>query len=313
MEHDSRLSLIVGGFVIASLAAFALAVVMLSSESGLFTPQYRLHAEFENVQGLLPGAPVWLAGREIGRVEDVRFSGDLERPVRVLLRVDRAVQSRIRADSVARIGTIGVLGDSYVEVSSGGPEAPALPEGARLDTVTPANLSEAIGKGTRALDAMADLAGNLNEVVMAFGAGGGGARAADAVNALSDITLEVRHGGGLLNSLIYDEYEGGGVESIERSLAILEDILDEIRNGQGILHTMIFESPTEQDLVMDFLAAGARLNSILDKVDRGEGTLGMLLNDPTLYEDLKTLVGGANRSLVVRSMVRLATEGEEAQ
>ena len=48
-------------------------------------------------------------------------------------------------------------------------------------------------------------------------------------------------------------------------------------------------------VVREALEAGARLNSILGKVDRGEGTLGLLLNDPTLYEEVKILVGGARR------------------
>ena len=55
--------------------------------------------------------------------------------------------------------------------------------------------------------------------------------------------------------------------------------------------------------MLETLEAGARLNSILAKIDRGEGTLGLMLNDPTLYEELKILVGGANRSRVVRSMI----------
>ena len=52
----------------------------------------------------------------------------------------------------------------------------------------------------------------------------------------------------------------------------------------------------------------ARLNSILAKVDRGEGSLGLLLNDATLYEDLKILVGGAQRSTLVRALIRMAVE-----
>ena len=47
---------------------------------------------------------------------------------------------------------------------------------------------------------------------------------------------------------------------------------------------------------------------ILEKVDEGEGTFGLLVNDPTLYDDLKSLVGGAQRSLVVRSLIRLSSE-----
>ena len=62
---------------------------------------------------------------------------------------------------------------------------------------------------------------------------------------------------------------------------------------------------------MQFLAAGGRLNSILEKMDRGEGTLGLLLNDPTLYEEVKLLVGGANRSTVVRSLIQMVTPEDE--
>ena len=64
-------------------------------------------------------------------------------------------------------------------------------------------------------------------------------------------------------------------------------------------------------LDVQVLEAGARLNSILAKIDRGEGTFGLLLNDPTLYEELKLLVGGANRSAVVRAMIRMATDDAE--
>ena len=63
--------------------------------------------------------------------------------------------------------------------------------------------------------------------------------------------------------------------------------------------------------MIEALEAGARLNSILSKIDRGEGTLGLLVNDPTLYEDIKLLVGGANRSAVVRGMIRsLSDDGK---
>jgi phospholipid/cholesterol/gamma-HCH transport system substrate-binding protein len=122
---------------------------------------------------------------------------------------------------------------------------------------------------------------------------------------------EVQTGGSLLHSLIYDEYGGGGVDSVERSLVVLEEILDEVASGDGVLHTLIYEPTSEQDVVMEALEAGARLNNILEKIDSGDGTLGLLLNDPTVYDDLKLLLGGAERSLVVRSLIRLSTDEEE--
>ena len=74
MDGNRRISIIVGAFVIAGLAALALTILSLSSQQGVFRDRYRLVAYFENVQGLLANAPVWLAGRQVGRVESVGFS-----------------------------------------------------------------------------------------------------------------------------------------------------------------------------------------------------------------------------------------------
>ncbi|MEK6706240.1 MAG: MlaD family protein [Bdellovibrionota bacterium] len=46
------------------------------------------------------------------------------------------------------------------------------------------------------------------------------------------------------------------------------------------------------------------MNSILDKINNGTGTLGALINDPGLYDDTKALIGGANRSRIIRNLVR---------
>jgi len=48
----------------------------------------------------------------------------------------------------------------------------------------------------------------------------------------------------------------------------------------------------------------SNLHSILEKIDRGNGTLGALINDPALYDDAKSLLGGANRNKIVRNLVR---------
>jgi len=314
MQSERSLRLIVGVFVIATLAAAAAVILSLSSQGGFFAPRYTLNAHFENVLGLQPNAPVWLAGKEVGRVEAVRFGALGGRhPVEVELRIDVGVQQFVRGDSAATVGTIGVLGDSYVELTIGTLQAEPLRDGDLIQAITPVGLGALISKAGGALDSISQLSNDIDDVVGSFDAGGGGERAAEAVAALSDMALEVKNGDGLLHSLVFDTYQGGGVESIERSLASLDHILNEVRTGDGILHELIYKETTEQDLIVEVLEAGARLNSILGKVDRGEGSLGLLLNDPTLYEDLKILVGGAQRSTVVRSLIRMAIDaGEEA-
>ncbi len=312
MKDDRRLSLMVGVFALGCLAVFAAAVLSLTSQRGFWTPRYRLVAHFENVQGLIEGAPVRLAGKDVGTVDSVSFGplGGEQPPVRVELQVDQDVQERIRTDSTATIGTIGLLGDKYIEISMGTGSAEVLANGAEIRSTTPLDISAVVAKGTVALDRVAELAGNVNGVVEEFASGMGTSRLTESAEAISEIVREVKTGNGLLHALIYDPYEGEGVQSISRSLATLEDILVQVAEGDGILHALIYESPDDQDLVMQAVEAGARLNSILARVDRGEGTLGLMLNDPTLYEDLKLLVGGAQRSVVVRSLISLARDEE---
>jgi len=307
MEGERRLKILVGAFVVLCFGVFAMLVLSLSAERGFFDPRYRLVAHFENVLGLQANAPVWLAGREVGRVERVSFAAlGSPRPIEVELRIDSDVQDLIRGDSTASVGTIGVLGDSYVEIGIGTLAAPPLADGDEIESLTPVGLGALISKAGRALDSIARLADDVDSVVATLESGEVGTKLSETVLAASELMTEIRDGEGLLHSIVYESYDGGGVESIERSLASLDQILNEVRTGGGILHELIYKETSEQDLIVEVLEAGARLNSILAKIDRGEGSLGLMLNDPTLYEDMKILVGGAQRSSVVRSLIRMS-------
>ena len=310
MPERNRTSLIVGSFALAALGALALAILSLSSKEGVFRARYHLTGYYDNVQGLLPNAPVWLAGTRVGRVESVNLStrADGKPAVKVVLVVDESVQDRIRGDSAASVGTIGLLGDRYVEISLGSPDEPVLEDGAEIRAANPASLARVIDTGTMALDNIATLAKNLNQVVVGFQGEKGGEGLNSTVASVADIVGEIQHGKGVLHSLIYEEHQGTSMASLEKSLTTLQAILEEVATGNGLLHSLVYEPLTEQDVVLEALDAGARLNSILAKLDSGEGTLGLMLNDPTLYEDLKRLVGGAQRSRVVRTLIQMSAD-----
>jgi len=314
MERDGRLALVVGSFVIVAALAGAVAIFSLTSERGIFVSHYPLVARFQNVQGLLPGAPVWLAGKEVGRVEDIVFEPvGSPVPVVVSMGIDISVQDRIRHDSVATIGTIGVLGDSYMEITVGTAAAAMIDAGGELRSQSPVNINTAVAKGSRALDNVATLAENLNSLVRSFSEEGGVQRTGSALDAVTDIMLQVQQGPGLLHNVIYDEYEGQGVESIERSLGRLERILFEISEGDGIMNALIYDRAEDQHMLLRAASALDSMNSILEKIDTGEGTAGLLVNDPSLYEEMQSLIGGANRSVVLRSMIRMAVENDEEE
>ena len=228
------------------------------------------------------------------------------------LSIDPVASDRIRNDSVASIATIGLLGDKYIEVSLGTASGTPLEDGAVLKTRSPLALGDVIDKGTVALDRIAHLAETVDGVVTDFSDSMGATHVSETTAAIAEFMREIREGEGLFHSLIYDEYEGKGVESIGRSLATLEQILGEIAEGDGLLHSLIYAPPEEQEGLQEVVSAARRLNSILTKVDEGEGTVGLLVTDPTLYEDMKRLLDGAERSVVIRSLIDLAKDDEEA-
>lgn len=290
MEADRRLSLVVGGFVLASLLGLAVAVLSLTNEKGFWKPQYRLFAYYDDAQGLMSGAPVWLAGKNVGIVESVKFSpfgGD--RPsVQVTLQIDRDVQDRIRADSVASIGTIGLLGDKYIEIRMGTLEAHSLESGAEIKTIEPINLTDVVERGAQAIDNLSELAVNINRIVKDFGDEMGGTNLASALGAVSKMVNEVETGDGLLHNLIYKP-GGKEIEEIDASLARINE-------------------------------ASQHLNQILSKVDEGQGTLGLLVNDPSLYQDLRTvledtqrMLGQARKNRLIRSLLQFSSEKNESK
>jgi phospholipid/cholesterol/gamma-HCH transport system substrate-binding protein len=57
----------------------------------------------------------------------------------------------------------------------------------------------------------------------------------------------------------------------------------------------------------------AHLDQILEKLDSGTGTIGALINDPSLYDEIKSLLGGANRSRIIRNLVRQTLKSSQGQ
>src|ERR1700741_4498308 len=102
MNDDRReigLKLRVGIFVLIALAAFLGMVYALGARARLFEARYTIHADFTEVGGLGEGAPLRLAGVQIGRVSSVVLPGEPGGKVRVELNIARLYADRIRKDS----------------------------------------------------------------------------------------------------------------------------------------------------------------------------------------------------------------------
>lgn len=101
-----------GIFILVALAFFAGGVLLMGDKTKFFVPKGRLSVIMADVAGLKAGAPVWLAGVDVGVVTQIHF----ERPeatneVEIVLEVDREALKKIGADSVVTVKTRGLMGE----------------------------------------------------------------------------------------------------------------------------------------------------------------------------------------------------------
>ena len=123
------LDLWVGLFVCAGIGALLVLALKVGNMSGFSVADtYKVYAEFDNIGGLKPRAPVKSAGVVVGRVSEVSFDNESFR-ARVTLHVDK--RYKFPKDSSASILTSGLLGEQYIGMDGGGDEQ-MLKEGDRL-------------------------------------------------------------------------------------------------------------------------------------------------------------------------------------
>ena len=131
----------------------------------------------------------------------------------------------------------------------------------------------------------------------------------DAVLAdTQDVTHQVKTGPGLAHALVYD---GDLSANAAGSLAEVHKDLEQIRTGNGLAHALLYGDADSQHLMKNVDAMSDDLRQIVANLKAGRGTIGALLVDPSIYEDIKSLVGNVERNQVLRAVVRYSIKQDE--
>ena len=141
----SILDLWVGVFVAAGIAALLILALKVGNASETFNvgDTYRVTADFDNIGGLKPRAPVKSAGVVVGRVDQIQFDNERFR-ARVTMNIDKRYQ--FPQDSSVSILTSGLLGEQYVGVEAGGDSQNVKDGGAFKLTQSAVVLEKLIGQ-----------------------------------------------------------------------------------------------------------------------------------------------------------------------
>lgn len=312
MPRERSPELKVGLLVLAALAVLALGIFLIGEETQLFVRKSRYYSEFLNVSGLRAGNPVQLNGVDVGRVEEVILPEDMgESLIRVWMSIDRRYADRVREDSQARIKTLGLLGDKFVEITSGTPTAEVVPSGGEIPAAPATSVDQLIATGEDTMENVVAISSSLRTILqrMERGEGLAGRLTSDEGDELTDSIVEtmktvervahqIERSEGPLGRLINDDQLG---EDLAAAVSGLEEVVAEARGGEGLVPKLLSDAATAErfDSVLAELegTAGA-LRSFVTEVEGSEGLAQKLLTDEAyaaeVSEDLRQLVERLN-------------------
>ena len=262
-----------GVFILITLLLSAGAILLMGQKTKLFVPTTTIMIDMENVLGLKAGAPVWLAGVDIGVVQEIRFSNPRNsNEVLVVAEVDSGSHHKIGPDSLITIKTRGLLGEKYVDIlpSASYHEKPAV----RFS-----------GKPVHTIDDVAQQAGKT-------------------FVKLNQIVEHVQSGKGTLGLLANDTRLYVNAVQLSHELNILAG---NINRGEGTLGKLV-RSGEPYDKLMQILT---RADKTLMDIQAPDGSLNRLINDKTLYTKLVALADKSNQAADdVRELNRKLTSKE---
>jgi phospholipid/cholesterol/gamma-HCH transport system substrate-binding protein len=285
----------VGLLIMAAFAALGVGIFLIGESSNLFARKSRYFVRFETVAGLAEGNPVQLNGVTVGRVVSIELpeAAD-ERLLTVNVTIDRRFADRVRTDSEARIKTLGLLGDKFIQLTSGTPDAPGIPDGGEIPAGLATDVDQLIASGENAVDNFVAISVSLRNILAGMESGQGilgqlttdsetGAVARDKMlNILTSIerlTERAERGEGSLGRLLNDDTLA---RRIEGSLSRLEASLDLLETGEGILPALLQDAAAKDrfDAAVDNLgSASAQLEELARELREGDGLLPRLIGD----------------------------------
>ncbi len=135
-------------------------------------------------------------------------------------------------------------------------------------------------------------------------------RLASMLGSMQDVADQVRRGPGMAHAAIYDEAMS---KNVAGTMDEIHKDLEAIRTGKGVAHSVVYGDENTQNVLANMNAMSEDLRSIVSEVRQGKGTLGGLLVDPSIYEDLKSAVGNVERNQVLRALVRYSIKEDEGR
>ena len=283
----------IGIFAVVMLLALWAGIRFLSGID-IFSRNIIYYASYENVSGLQTAAPITIHGVKVGTIESITFDPSKGSDVEVALAVKR--QYRLPVDTRAVIYDNGIMGGKAIKLDLGS-SSELLKRGDQIISEAGSDMMSSIG------NELGDLKGKLTVV------------ADNLATALANINTLVEQNTDNLSGTISNlnsisssldgvlKSERKNIEGIVTSLNGLAEMLDQnterfdriIGNVDAVAEQL--EQAKVDSLVQAFTSTADNLSRMLASINAGEGTVGELMNDKELYDNLAAASGNLSALL----------------
>jgi phospholipid/cholesterol/gamma-HCH transport system substrate-binding protein len=262
----------VGIVITLALITLFMTVFFAGGIENILSPKAELKAQLQDVKGLRKGAPVWLSGIEIGRVKEIELNPRYGTVISISIKKDALLY--INKDSRISVLTMGLLGDKYVELSSGSPQSGPISPGDMIAGSAQIELKDVMDIGITSIQKMSDFIKKLERLV-----------------------TKVEEGEGTVSKFLTDPSVYDNLKETTRTLSLMAK---DMKNSQGTLK-MLMEDP---ELYTKMSAAASSVEEFSRKLSGSTGTIMKLIEDPSLYNRM------ASASSSLEEFSRKLNEGQ---
>lgn len=285
MGAESAKNLRLGMFVLAGTLLLILTLYLIGVKQNLFGSTFTLRAEFHNVNGLMPGNNVRFTGIDIGTVESVEIINDST--VSVIMVIENKVQGFIKKNSLAAVGTDGLMGNKLVNIFSVQGPGEVVEDGDLLKSKPALNTDDMLKTLNTTNNNIRDISLQIKTMVERL----------NSPNSLWNILMDTTLAENVKQAIVSIKITG------EKSAMITGDlsrIVKHVKEGKGsvggllmdtVLSSGLHQSIVNIKLISDTLATvSGDLSRISSGIREGKGTIGTLLMDTSF-------VGNLNKSM----------------
>ena len=289
----------VGLIVLVSSVILVTLLFLMTSSSGLgiLSKKLTVTTYFENAAGLKEGAAVNLSGVTVGTVKAVQVTNDPARkltPVRVVMKLDDKYTDLLRQDSKAELTTVGVLGDTVVNVNSQSAVGPPLRDGDELHTLETPNIQDVVKASQGTIEQLNVILAKMNAIVDNIQTGKGSVgqlinspelydKANKTVSELNTLEANLNAGQGSVGKLLHDNTL---YDRLDATAGKLQEIATALDNGNGTAGRLL----KDETLYTNLNQTLTRTNALLADVQSGKGAAGMLIYDQQFAQQLRDTV-----------------------